>query len=61
MGKKYDAYVKAVQAENMAKLQSEVVNGGGTKEAMQEAEVNKVQAQLIREAVWSELMKDPNG
>lgn len=61
MGKKYDAYVKAVQAENMAKLRSEIVNGGATQQAIQEAETNKIQAQMIREDAWNEVMKDPNG
>jgi len=61
MGKKYDAYVKAVQAENAAKLRSEQVNGGATQKAMQEAEINKHQATLIREEAWRNVLEDPEG
>ncbi len=61
MGKKYDAYVKAVQAENAAKLRSEQVNGGATRQAIQEAEINKEQAYLVREEAWRNLLEDPNG
>ncbi len=61
MGKKYDAYVTAVQAENAAKLRSEQVNGGATKQAITEAEINKEQAILIREEAWRNVMEDPNG
>lgn len=61
MGKKYDAYVKAVQAENAAKLRSEQVNGGATQKAMMEAEINKEQAILIREEAWRNVLEDPEG
>lgn len=61
MGKKYDAYVKAVQAENAAKLRSEQVNGGATQKAIQEAEINKYQAELIRKEAWQNVLEDPNG
>lgn len=61
MGKKYDAYVKAVEANNAAKGRLSDVNGGSTSSAMQEAKTNVQQAQRIEDEAWQRVLEDPQG
>lgn len=61
MGKNYDAYARAVQANNQAKMQIQVVNGGSTEQAMNEALTNQEQNQRIEDEAWDRLMDDPTG
>lgn len=61
MGKNYDAYVKAVNAENATNLRVAEVQGGATEQAMNEALTNQVQAQANVEDAWQSLLKDPEG
>lgn len=61
MGKNYDAYVKAIDSENQTKLRAEAVNGGATKEAIQEAKANVEKAALTTKDAWSRMLQDPNG
>lgn len=61
MGKKYDAYVKAVEANNAAKSRLSDVNGGSTGSAMEEAKTNVQQAQRIEDEAWQRVLEDPQG
>lgn len=61
MGKKYDAYVKAVKANNEAKSALAQASGGSTKERLQEAQTNAQQAQMIESEAWSRVQEDPQG
>lgn len=61
MGKKYDAYVKAVQAEGIAKSRYSDVQGGSTKEAMMEAANNAIQAERASNEAWQQFIQDPEG
>lgn len=61
MGKKYEAYTKAVQAENMAKADREVAGGGSTQDRMREAQTNLSQAKLNTNDTWADFIADPEG
>ncbi|AWN05131.1 hypothetical protein SEA_VORVOLAKOS_50 [Streptomyces phage Vorvolakos] len=61
MGKNYDAYQKAVEAENAAKARWSDVQGGSTKETYNEALTNAQQAEAISNEAWQRLMDDPTG
>lgn len=61
MGKKYDAYEKAVQAENQAKSRLSDVQGGSTASAMTEAVNNARSAEAISNVLWNEYISDPEG
>jgi hypothetical protein len=61
MGKKYDAYEKAVQANNAAKSREVDTRGGSTQQARHEALTNRTQAQRIEDEAWDRLMDDPTG
>lgn len=61
MGKKYEAYTKAVQAENMAKMDREVAGGGSTQARMTEAQVNADQAARNTNDTWTDFIADPEG
>ena len=61
MGKKYDAYVKAVGANNASKQRVAEVSGGATRNTMREAITNQEQAQLAEDDAWSEVIFDPEG
>lgn len=61
MGKKYDAYEKAVQAENQAKARLSDVQGGGTQNAMIEATNNAKSAEAISNVLFNEFLQDPQG
>lgn len=61
MGKKYDAYEKAVRAENMAKARLSDVQGGGTERAMTEAVNNAKSAEAVSNVLFNEFLQDPEG
>lgn len=61
MGKKYDAYVKAVQANNEAKGRVHEVSGGSTRDTMNEALTNQQQAQRAEDDAWARVIEDPQG
>lgn len=61
MGKKYDDYAKAVQAENQAKARLSVVQGGSTEKAMTEAVNNAKQAEANSNLLFNEFIQDPEG
>ncbi len=61
MGKKYDAYVKAAQAEGIAKNRYSDVQGGSTKDAMTEATNNAIQAERASNDAWQQFIEDPEG
>lgn len=61
MGKKYDAYVKAVEANNIAKGNLQAANGGSTERGMIEAQNNARQAQLNEDDTWQQVLDDPQG
>ena len=61
MGKKYDSYVKAVEANNESKSRVHQVQGGSTRAAMNEALTNAQQAQSAEDDAWNRVMEDPNG
>jgi hypothetical protein len=61
MGKKYDAYSKALDAQDAARDRLAATNGGSTKDAATAARTNAEQADRIVADAWNELMKDPEG
>jgi hypothetical protein len=61
VGKKYDAYQQAVQAENQAKARLSDVQGGSTEKAMTEAVNNARSAEAISNVLFNEFIQDPEG
>ena len=61
MGKKYNAYVKAVAANNKSKQRVAEVSGGATRDAYSEAITNQQQAQMAEDDLWTEVIMDPEG
>lgn len=61
MGKKYDDYAKAVQAENLAKARLADVQGGATQKAMTEAVNNAKSAEAVSNVLFNEFLQDPEG
>jgi hypothetical protein len=61
MGKKYEAYEKAVQANKAATSREVDTRGGSTKDTRHEALTNRVQAQKIEDEAWDRLMDEPTG
>ena len=61
MGKKYEAYQKAVQAEGMAKNRHSDAQGGSSKGMIQEAETNLYQAMNNTNDTWNQFIEDPEG
>lgn len=61
MGKKYDAYVQAIQAQDAARDRLAATNGGATKDAAQAARTNAVQADRIVADAWQTMIEDPEG
>lgn len=61
MGKKYEAYQKAAQAEGMAKNRLSDTEGGSSKGAIQEAKTNAVQAERNSNDTWNQFISDPEG
>lgn len=61
MGKKYEAYQKAVVAEGMAKNRLSDTEGGSTRGVIQEARTNAVQAERNSNDTWNTFINDPEG
>lgn len=61
MGKNYDAYTKALKAQDAARDNMAVANGGSTKAGMTEATNNAKQADAAVNDAWDRLMQDPEG
>lgn len=61
MGKKYDAYVQAIQAQDAARDRLAATNGGATKDASEAARTNAVQADKIVQEAWDRMIEDPEG
>ena len=61
MGKNYDAYSKALQAQDAARDRLAATNGGATQQAATEARTNAQQADRIVNDAWNSLMEDPEG
>lgn len=61
MGKKYNAYVKAVEAHNQAKGRAASAQGGSTAEHLQQCYNDVEQARRAEEDTWGQVMQDPEG
>lgn len=61
MGKKYDAYEKAAQAEGVAKSRLSAAEGGSTKDGMKQAQNDAQSAEVISNVLWQEFLDDPQG
>lgn len=61
MGKKYDAYAKAAQAENQARTRLEAEKIGGDKEAVRQASNDFQQAHEIAKVTYDEWSNDITG
>lgn len=61
MGKNYDAYAKALKAQDVARDNMAAANGGSTKAGMTEATNNAKQADAAVNDAWDRLMQDPEG
>lgn len=61
MGKKYEAYQRAEQAEGLAKMRLTDTEGGSTRQAMNEAKTNAEQARLAADDAWQSFIADPEG
>ncbi len=61
MGKKYDAYEKAAQAEGMAKQRLHAAEGGSTQAGMRQARNDAQSAEVISTVLWNEFIDDPEG
>lgn len=61
MGKNYDAYSKALGAQDAARDRLAATNGGATQQAAQEARTNAEQADRIVADAWNNLMENPEG
>lgn len=61
MGKNYDAYNKALQAQDAARDNMVAANGGSSKAGMTEATNNAKQADAVVNDAWERLLADPEG
>lgn len=61
MGKKYDAYAKAAQAENQARTRLEAEKVGGDQAAIQQASNDFKQAHEIAKVTYNEWSDDITG
>lgn len=60
MGKNYDAYTKALAAQDAARDRLAATNGGSTQQAAAEARTNAQQADRIVNEAWDRLMENPD-
>ncbi len=60
MGNNYDAYSKALEAQDAARDRLAATNGGATKDAAAEARTNAQQADRIVSEAWDRLMENPD-
>jgi len=61
MGKKYDAWQDAREAGRQAEMRVTDVQGGSTREALDEAYNNSDQAKANEEFLYNEWREDPTG
>lgn len=61
MGKKYDAYAQAAQAEQQAQTRYQAEQIGGDQQSIQQAATDLNQTHAIANALWDEVMEDPQG
>lgn len=61
MGKKYDAYAKAAQAETAARVRLEAEKVGQDQQAIQQASTDLKQANAIANTLFGEMLDDPQG
>ena len=61
MGRKCEAYQKAVQANDMAGSREIQTRGGSTQSARLEAVTNKEQTQRTENEAWKNFIDDPEG
>ena len=61
MGKNYEAYEKALKAQDAARDSMAAANGGSTRDGMAEAQSNARQADAAVEDAWTRLMENPEG
>ncbi len=61
MGRKYDKYVKAVEAENQAKADLAAAQGGSTQAGMDAAYNNLYDRNIDTQEAWDKVMEDPTG
>ncbi len=61
MGKKYDDYANAAEAENVSRARLEAESIGGDQAAVQQASDDYKQNNLIARELWDEFKEDPQG
>lgn len=61
MGKKYDAYAKAAQAERQANNRWQAETVGGDEQAIRQAQADAAQNHQIAQALFDEFLEDPQG
>jgi hypothetical protein len=61
MGKKYDAYAKAAQAERQSLTRYQAESVGGDAEAVRQAQTDAAQNHEIAKATFDEWTEDPTG
>jgi hypothetical protein len=61
MGRKYDKYVKAVEAENQAKADLAAAQGGSSRAGMDSAFNKLYDANIDTQEAWDKVMDDPTG
>lgn len=61
VGKKYEAYQKAAQAEGMAKNRLSDAEGGSARGVIQHAKTDAKQAEAASNDAWQQFIEDPEG
>jgi hypothetical protein len=61
MGKKYDDYADAAEAEAQSRTRLEAESIGGDQAAVQQASDDYKQNNLIARELWDEFKEDPQG